>query len=211
MTRVCPFLPIPAAVFLALTISLGARGSEAQGQSEGGTLGLRGVGYVLVHGGAARLPRNGRAAEAGIALDLGHFPVARFRLIGDAAFLRTVGYREYVEAEDREYRRPFYDLSGSVLVAVDARAPRSEGVPGFNPYLAAGVGVHALTSSFGTVSLDRRYNTNVFGVVAAMGTRIRFGGRRLLRVEARAVGAKSVRRVSLHLGTGILFNDLVTR
>jgi hypothetical protein len=112
-----------------------------------------------------------------------------------------------VPDEDREYRRPFYDLSGSVLVSVDGRARRARVIP----YLAAGIGVHALTSNFGTVALDRRYNTNVFGVIGALGSRIRFRGDRVLRLEARAVGTTSVRRVSLHIGTGVLFNELVGR
>ncbi len=206
MSPVCPSFSIAAAIALTVSVGLGAGVCEGQ-DSGGGTLGLRGVGYVVANLGASRLPRNGKAGEGGLSLDLGHFPAARFRLSGDASFMRTVGYSEYVSDEDREYRKPFYDLSGSLVVSVDGGGREARVIP----YLGAGVGVHALTSSIGTVTLDRRYNTNVFGVVATAGSRIRFRGNRVLRIEARAVGAKNVRRVGIHVGMGLLFNDLVSR
>jgi len=173
------------------------------------SLGLSAVGAMTVHGGWASVQRGYRAASAGATLDFGHFASNKVRLVTDVTYMLTAPHEERVEDEGRTYRDVFRDLSADISIAVHPIAPTTR----FSPYVSGGVGVHVLSSSFGSTVIDTRYNTNNFGVVAAAGARLRVGGsgRRGLQVEMRAVNARNVRRVSVHLGVAALFNDLVRR
>lgn len=168
------------------------------------TLGIRGIGALGAHVGYARVDRGVDAAEATATLDLGHFSSSRVRLSAQAAFLRAFPHREFVVAEDTTYRDVFYDLSGHVDLQFLVRDPARVAVP----YLSFGVGVHALTSSFGSPPVDLRYNTNVFGLKAATGLRLRMrGGRHALVLEGAALLSKAVSRSSIRIGTEWLFAD----
>ncbi|MBC7897744.1 MAG: hypothetical protein H7066_20160 [Cytophagaceae bacterium] len=169
---------------------------------------MRGIGALGLHVGYARVDRGVDAAEASATLDLGHFSSSRVRLSAEAAFLRAFPHREFVVAEDTTYRDVFYDLSGHIDLQLLMRDPAKTAVP----YLSFGVGVHALTSSFGAPPIDLRYNTNVFGLKAATGLRIRLrGGRTALVVEGAALLSKAVSRSRVRIGTEWLFGDLRRR
>lgn len=169
------------------------------------TLGMRGIGGLGLHAGYARVDRGVDAAEASATLDLGHFSTPRVRLSAQAAFLRAFPHREFVVAEDTTYRDVFYDLSGHVDLQFLIRDPARTAVP----YLSFGLGVHALTSSFGAPPVDLIYNTNVFGLKAATGLRIRLrGGRNALVAEGAALLSKAVSRSTIRIGTEWLFGDL---
>jgi hypothetical protein len=77
--------------------------------------------------------------------------------------------------------------------------------------MAAGVSVHALSSTFGELSLDRRYNANPFGAHAAAGLRLWLSrsGRNAISLELRTSMAENVNRTSARLGGMVLFGDLV--
>lgn len=155
------------------------------------------------------MERSIRGAEAGLSIDLGHFASPRVRLVADGAFLRTFPYTERVESEGKTYRDVIYDLSGNLSVVARATPVESR----LSPYIGAGVGIHVLTSSFNSLAIDTRYNTNNFGLLAMAGLHARVGQglRRSLRVEMRRVQAKDVSRLSVHLGVSALFNDLARR
>lgn len=201
-----------ASLSLAATVLLPVR---ATAQPPAGSavaptsVGLASVGAFTLHGGFAGVQRGFRALAAGATLDLGHIASPRLRLLSDVSYLVTFPRSELVVEERRTYRDVFRDLSGELSLALHANAPTSR----LSPYIAAGVGVHVLSSSFGSLAIDSRYNTNNFGVVAAAGARLRVGagGRRALQVEIRDVQARDVRRVSVHLGVTALFNDLASR
>ena len=146
------------------------------------------------------------AGELSGTLDLGHFSSRRVRLRADVSFLRTGRFRAYVAADDTTYRNVFYDLSGMLNLAFALRDPTHRVVP----FVSFGTGIHVLTSSFGSIPIDLRYNTNVFGLQAASGVRIRAGhtGRRAVVIEGGATLAKEVSRASVRLGTEWLFGDL---
>ena len=181
----------------------------AQAAAAGSTVGLRGVGALAVQGGYARVERGLDAVEASATLDLGHFASNRVRLAADLGFLRTLPFSEFIVADDTTYRNVFYDLSGHVVLKVLASDP-SRGVV---PWVSLGAGVHVLTSTFGSIPIDVRYNTNVFGLRAATGVRVRAGssGRRALVIEASALAAREVNRVGVRAGMEWLFGDLVRR
>ncbi|MCC6316694.1 MAG: hypothetical protein IT361_03295 [Gemmatimonadaceae bacterium] len=165
---------------------------------------MRGIGALGVHGGYARVEQGVDAAEATVSLDLGHFASSRVRLAAEASFLRAFPHREYVEADDTTYRDVFYDLSGHVDLHLLLRSPARRVVP----YLSFGVGIHALTSSFGSIPIDLRYNTNVFGLRAGSGVRFRTGARNAIVLEGAASLSKAVSRSSVRLGVEWLFADL---
>lgn len=147
------------------------------------------------------------AVEASGSLDLGHFASRRVRLSAEAAFLRAFPHREFVVAENATYRDVFYDLSGHVDLDLLLLDPGQAAIP----YLSFGIGVHALTSSFGSTPIDLLYNTNVFGMKAATGVRLRVGDRRAIVIEGAAILAKSVSRGTVRIGSEWLFGDLKRR
>jgi hypothetical protein len=79
------------------------------------------------------------------------------------------------------------------------------------PYVLAGIGVHALSSTFGTAVLDQRYNTNRFGTELGAGLRgwVGGGGHRGIFVEVRRVIADEVNRTVLRGGALFFLGDLV--
>lgn len=192
-----------ATLGVASALPLGAQ-QDAERTS---SLGLSSTGALSVHVGASRIVRGARGVEGGVTLDLGYLATPRLRVLTDLSFLRSLSYEERVEHENRTYRDVFYDLSGHVALSAHANAPTSR----ITPYALAGVGIHLLTSSFGSVVLDTRYNTNNFGLLAGGGVRVRGGpgSRRAAFVEIRRIQAKDVRRLNLQLGASLLFNDLV--
>lgn len=192
----------------ALAVIIPVTGASQEG-ARSTSLGIASAGLVAIHVAGARIERGAEGAEGGVTLDLGHFSSPRLRLVTDVAFLRTFAYEERVETEGKSYRDVFYDLSGNVAIAVHANPPTARATA----YALLGVGVHALTSSFGSLTLDARYNSNNFGLLAGGGVRIRHGegSRRAYLLELRRVQAHDVSRLSLHLGIAALFNDLARR
>lgn len=175
-------------------------------ETSAGAFGIRAIGAAGIHFGAATIQRNVEAFEIGGRLDVGHFPIRRIRVVADVSFLRSLEYEERVEDEDSTYRDVFYDLSGNIMVQLHALDPSRR----FSPYIGAGVGVHALTSSFGSTAIDLRYNTNNLGLRASAGARLRLGSgrRRALFVEYAGTLVRNVTRSSVHLGIEALFGDL---
>lgn len=166
-------------------------------------LGLVAVGAVGVQGSVAWLEREDRGYELGVLADIGWTGAPSLRLQAELDFM-AAHLVETVEIEDRTYRGAFFDLSGSVSAVFLAGGRRA-------PYLLGGVSVHALSSDFGTLTLDRRYNTNQFGVVAGAGLRVWTGeaGRRIVAIEVRRVISENVDRTLLRVGLLHAFNDLI--
>lgn len=169
-------------------------------------LGLPAVAAVGFHGGLARLERSSDGQEAGLLLDLGWMRGRSVRLQGEVAFLRAT-LTETLELEDSTFHGDYFDLSAGVsavwLVAADARV---------SPYALVGAAVHALSSTFGNVVLDQRYNANRFGSHVGAGLRLRIGSsRQALFAEARRIIADQVDRTEVRFGGLILMGDLYRR
>lgn len=191
-----------------LLVPLAAKG-QGDAIPSGTHVGLAAVGALTVHAGAASIQRGYHGLAAGTTIDFGHIRSPRLRLLADVTYLHSFPKTELIPTENRSYRDVFRDLSGTLALAFHLNAPAAR----LSPYVATGIGVHVLSSSFGSPVIDRRYNTNNFGLLAAAGARLRTGtgGRRALLIEARRVMSHDVSRTSIHLGVSSLFGDLARR
>jgi hypothetical protein len=197
-------------VFFGLAWGLAVLPGRAVAQQASGdtTLPAKGIGASGALGfkaGGAELQRAGGSQFVGVELDLGRFAGSTTRFQIESTFLRG-GLLEFVELEDRTYNGSIFDLTGSI-VGVQLLRPPSRRV---QPFISAGVSVHAMSSSFGSTILDRRYNTNNFGLQAGAGFRIRLGrnGHRAIAIEVRRVTVQDMNRLSLSIGLLRLLRDL---
>jgi len=198
----------PTALLVVIAWFLLPASARGQQDSTAATtrVGLSSVGALSVHGSFASIQRGYRALALGATTDFGHIASPRLRLLADIGYLRSFAKTEFVAAENRSYRDVFRDLSGTLALALHLTDPTSR----VTPYVAGGVGVHVLSSSFGSLAIDTRYNTNNFGMLAAAGARLRTGAtsRRAVQFEVRRVLAPDVSRTSVHLGLAYLLGDL---
>jgi hypothetical protein len=169
-------------------------------------LGIGGASAIGFQVGYPRVERSSGSFEAGAFLDLGWIHAPRFRLQGEVDFLRA-SLTERVEVEDTTFHGVFYDLTSAVSFIALAGSPTQRLVP----YLTAGIGVHALSSAFGTRAIDKRYNANPFGSHVGLGLRLWLSGRGRngAFVEARHVVAANVNRTSIRGGAMVFFRDLI--
>lgn len=194
MPALCLSRPIVLRL-LGLLVLVASPG-RAQDSTSRASLGIRGIGGFALLPGYSRVERGVSALEIGAVLDLGHFTSRRVRLAAEVNYLRSFRFSEYVEAEDSTYRDAFYDLSPRLWLQLLARDP----VRRIVPFARFGVGVHALTSTFGSIPLDIRYNTNVFGLATGAGLRLRVPGAKAIVIEGTAIVAKEVSRGGLRMG-----------
>ena len=203
LTRIPVRLARLVLVCFSLTLSVTWIPSAGSAQVPASNIGLQAVGAVGLYAGPVRLERSSRGQEGGLLLDLGWLRGQSLRLQGEISILRA-SLTEYVEIEDSTFRGNFYDLSSSVT-AVWLTSHTAK----VSPYVLAGLSVHALSSAFNTVVLDRRYNANRFGSQIGAGLRLRFGSsRQALFVEGRRVIADEVDRNVLRFGGVVLMGDL---
>lgn len=182
---------------------LAQRSAEADSLPPATGVGASGALGFLV--GAAELQRAGGAQFVGVVLDLGRFGNPRTRFQIESTFLRGT-LREFVELEDQTYAGSIYDLTGSIEAVQLLRLPTRR----VQPYVSGALSVHAMSSSFNSTILDRRYNTNNFGAHAAVGLRIRLGrsGQNALALELRRTTVREMNRVSFTIGLLQLMREL---
>lgn len=178
----------------------------ATAQEPSSNLGLPAIAAIGIHGGFARLERSSKGEEAGLLVDLGWLRGRSMRLQAEVSLLGA-SLTEYVELEDSTFQGDYFDLSAGVssvwLASAEAKV---------SPYILAGFAVHALSSAFGTVSLDQRYNANRFGSHIGTGLRLRFGAsRQAVFVEVRRVISDEVDRTAVRFGGLVLMGDLFRR
>jgi hypothetical protein len=213
LRRPVPSLAPSRRLLVVVALSL-LQAGEARAQADSAavptprasTLGLSAIGAFTVHAGAARVQRGYSAGSLGATLDLGYLRTRRVRVVGDVTYLLTAPRTEVVPSEGATYRDVFRDLSAHAAFAFHANDPSRR----LTPYLLAGAGVEVLSSSFNSLAIDTRYNSNNFSLLGALGARLRVGAgsRRALTLELRGVAAHHVRRAAVHVGLSTLFNDL---
>ena len=169
-------------------------------------IGIAHIGAIGVYGGAVSLEHDADGVEGGVTLDLGWLRAPRFRLQAEVSLLRAT-LTEFVEVDDATFDGEFFDLTTSIGIVALMRNASARAAP----YVAAGVAVHALSSTFGSVTLDRRYNANPFGAYVAAGARLWLSGtgRNALSLEVRMSSAEHVSRSSARLGGLLFFGDMV--
>ena len=151
------------------------------------------------------MERSSDGLEAGAVLDLGWIKGRSVRLQAEGAILRA-RLVEFIEVEDSTYRGDYLDLSAGASLVWMAGPDRI-----VSPYVLAGFAVHALSSTFGTLVLDRRYNTNRFGSHAGAGVRLRIGRGRAMFAEGRRIITDEADRTVVRLGGLLLLGDLRRR
>ncbi|MEW5917334.1 MAG: hypothetical protein AB1762_13055 [Gemmatimonadota bacterium] len=199
--------PIASIGLLATAALLPIRATAQQSVTDSGgpAKGLNASGGLALKTGAAELQRAGGSQFVGVEIDLGRFAGSRTRFLVESTFLRG-GLREFVELEARTYDGHIYDLTGAITAVQLLRAPSRR----VQPFLSGSLSVHAMSSSFGSTILDRRYNTNNFGAQAGIGMRVRLGrrGHRALVLELRRTTVHDMNRLSLSIGLMRLMRDL---
>lgn len=211
-TATCLTRVILATALVATALLLPAR-AVAQGDSTAASsrVGLSSVGALTLHASFAAIQRDYQGVALGATTDFGYIRSRRVRLLADLTYLRSFPETEFVASENRSYRDVFRDLTGTLALALHLNDPSAR----VSPYVAGGVGVHVLSSSFGSLAIDTRYNTNNFGLMTAVGTRVRTGegrrGRRAVQLEVRRVLSQDVSRWSVQLGLAALLGDLARR
>ena len=196
-----------AAACLLLMIAAARAAGQSNDASTSSNLGLTGVGALGLHAGATTaLEHAAEGYEVGLLLDLGWVRGRALRLQGEVSALRAT-LTEFVDVENATYTDAFFDVTASVSLVLQGGGERGR----FAPFLLAGVGVHALSSAFNSIPIDRRYNGNVFGSHIGAGGRVWLGasGRSGLFGEVRRNIAEHVNRTTVRVGGLVFYNDLV--
>ena len=192
--------------FCTQVLALVAASSPSAAQdSTGSRVGIAHIGAIGVNVGAASVEKATNGKEAGLFIDFGWFRTPRLRVQGEVGFLQAT-VSEFLVVRDSTFRGQIYDLTVSTAAVLNLREPGERLVP----YVSGGVGVHALSGSFGgAVELERRYNANPFGAHAAGGVKMTLGRRNAVAIEARKTIAQNVDRTSFRLIGMVFFGDLI--
>lgn len=194
--------------FASLLVAASTIHAQGDSLSSRTRVGLAAVSAISANVGFASIQRGYHGLSLGTAADFGHIATSRVRLLADVEYLLSFPKSEYVQSENRTYRDNFRDLTGTIAFAFHPNSPAAR----FTPYALTGLGVHVLSSSFGSLAIDTRYNTNNFGLLLGGGARLRVGaGRRALFAEVRRVLSQDVSRTSVHLGIAALLGELAAR
>jgi hypothetical protein len=164
-------------------------------------LGLGASSALTTYVGAGQVKHAALGREVGAALDVGSIGSRRIRMSVGLDYLAmtidrpdSLGFRE---SGDGYVFTAFADVT--VIPSLLRR---------FAPYAGAGFGVDAVGTTISNEQIGSLYNTNVFDLHAQLGAFYRVTPRGRLSLEARATGARVVRRVSVRLGYTWLFNGL---
>jgi len=164
-------------------------------------MGLGASSALTAHVGVGQIKHATLGTEVGAALDLGSIASKRVRFSLGVDYLAmtidrpdSLGFREkgagYVFTA-------FADLS--VIPSLRRRV---------SPYGGVGFGVDAVGTTISNEQIGALYNTNVLDVHGQLGAFYRLTPHTRLSIEARATGARVVRRIGVRLGYTWLYNGL---
>jgi hypothetical protein len=164
-------------------------------------LGLGASSAITVHGGVGQIKHATLGTEVGGALDLGWIGSRRVRLsVGVDYLSMTIDRPDSLGLRERG--------SGYVFTAfTDVNVFPSLGRQ-LSPYAGAGFGIDAVGTIISNEQIGGLYNRNVLDLHAQLGALYRLTPRSRLSLEARATGARVVRRLSVRLGYTWLYNGL---
>lgn len=164
-------------------------------------LGLGASSAFGFHAGVGQIKYASLGTEVGGALDLGYLGNRRLRFSVGLDYLGmsidrpdSLGVREsgtgYVFTA-------FADVN--VIPSLSRRV---------SPYGGMGFGIDAVGTTISNEQIGALYNTNVFDLHAQIGALYRVAPRGYVSLEARATGARVVRRLGIRLGYSFLYNQL---
>ena len=153
------------------------------------------------HVGAAQMKHAALGTEVGATLDLGWIGSRKVRLsVGIDYLALTIDRPDSLGSRERGdgyVFTAFTDLT--FLPSVAGRV---------SPYVGAGFGVDAVGTTISNEQVGALYNRNVLDLHAQLGALYRVSPRGRLSLEARATGARVVRRLGVRLGYTWLYNGL---
>jgi hypothetical protein len=164
-------------------------------------LGLGASSALSVYGGVGQFKYGSLGRNVGAALDLGWIGSRHLRVSVGVDYLTTTITR--TDSLGFRARGTGYVFSGLADLSLMGPIRRR-----FTPYAGIGFGVDAVGTQISNEQVGALYNTNVFEVHGQLGTLMRLTPRGRVHVEARAIGARVVRRYSVRVGYTWLFNGL---
>ena len=189
-----------AVLSTALSPALGAQQPATRPDSTP-RLGLGASSAINVHVGVGQVKHATLGVEVGGALDIGSIGARRVRLSIGIDYLGMVIDRpDSLGVRERGDGYVFTAFSDVTFIpALTAR---------LTPYVGVGVGVDAVGTTISNEQVGALYNTNVFDVHGQVGALYRLTPNGRLSLEARATGARVVRRVGVRLGYTFFYNQL---
>lgn len=176
-------------------------GVQAQRADSVPMLGLGASSAFGFHVGAGQIKHASLGTEVGGALDLGHVVHRRVRLSVGLDYLgMLIDRTDSLGVRERGAGYVFTALADvNVIPSLSRRV---------SPYGGMGFGVDAVGTTISNEQIGTTYNTNVFDLHAQVGALYRVTPRGYVSLEARATGARVVRRLSLRVGYSWLYNQL---
>jgi hypothetical protein len=185
---------------LAIACALPA-GAGAQHADSLPMLGLGASSAVGLHIGVGQIKHASLGTEVGGALDLGYVGNRRVRLSVGLDYLEMVIDRpDSLGVRERGTGYVFTAFADvNVIPSLSRRLA---------PYGGVGFGIDAVGTTISNEQVGAIYNTNVFDLHAQLGALYRVSPSGHITLEARATGARVVRRFGVRLGYAWFYNQL---
>ena len=164
-------------------------------------LGLGASSALGFHVGVGQVKHASLGTEVGGAIDLGYLGNPRIRLSVGVDYLgMSIDRPDSLGVRERGTGYVFTAFADvTVIPSLSHRV---------SPYGGVGFGVDAVGTTISNEQIGALYNTNVFDLHAQLGALYRVTPRGYISVEARATGARVVRRLGMRVGYSWLYNQL---
>jgi hypothetical protein len=189
-----------------LAILVGAMPTAARAQQVDSEpqLGLGASSALTLHVGVGQMKHASLGTELGGSLDLGWVATRRVRLsVGVDYLAMTIDRADSLGVRERG--------DGYVFTAFADVNAFSSLARRLSAYGGVGFGVDAIGTQISNEQIGAIYNTNVFDLHAQVAALYRVTPRGHLTIEARATGARIVRRVGVRIGYAWFYNQLATK
>ena len=188
-------------VLLAVLACALPSGLRAQRADSVPMLGLGASSALGFHVGAGQIKYASLGTEVGGAIDLGNLGDRRVRLSVGVDYLgMSIDRPDSLGVRERGTGYVFTAFADvNVIPSLSRRV---------SPYGGVGFGVDAVGTTISNEQIGALYNTNVFDLHAQVGALYRVTPRGYVSLEARATGARVVRRLGVRLGYSFLYNQL---
>jgi hypothetical protein len=193
--------PFSAILSIAAAIAGGPAGLLAQRADSTAQLGLGASSAIQMHAGVGQIKHAALGPEFGAALDLGFIGTPRVRVgVGIDYLAMVIDRPDSLGVRERGNGYVFTAFADATLLPSLGRR--------LSPYGGVGFGVDAVGTTISNEQIGSLYNTNVFDLHAQVGALFRVAPRGYVSLEARATGARVVRRLGVRLGYAWFYNQL---